>query len=143
MIVEEFFEKIFFPNLKKYTETSSIYGPLVTKAMPQESKRFPIVPIKLIDSISKYTTLSYDEEAFNFGIIINVYAVDNGNTSKRTICNEVTNTIVNYIKDEYKMTVKIELDVPNSDSNVQRNIITITGKIDTKYGLDKLVIYPK
>ena len=111
--------------------------------MPQESKRFPIVPIKLIDSISKYTTLSYDEEAFSFGIIINVYAVDNGNTSKRTICNEVTNTIVNYIKNEYKMTVKIELDVPNSDSNVQRNIITITGKIDTKYGLDKLVIYPK
>lgn len=147
MIVEIVFEQVIFPELKKYVEEKSIYRPLVTKAMPQESKVFPIVPVKLLPVTNQYNNLSYGEETYTFGIDINIYSqdktIDGKKISKRTICNEVTNIIVGYLKGNYRFTIKTELDVLNIDSNVHRNNIRITGKLDTKYGLDKLVIYPR
>ncbi len=147
MIVEELFETKIYPEQKKYVEEKSIYKPHITKAMPQNSKDFPIVPTKLLPFENQYNNLSYGEETYPFGIEINVYSQDstiNGKkVSKRTICNEVTGHIVDYYKINYRVTIKVELDAPNIDSNVHRNIIRITGKLDTKYGLDKLVIYPK
>ena len=50
--------------------------------------------------------------------------------------------MVNYFKTNYHVTIKTELDAINADSNVHRNIVRISGKLDTKYGLDNLVIYP-
>lgn len=142
MIVENIFEDKIFPELKKYVEEKSIYKPTVTKAMPQQSKVFPIVPVKLLPVTNKYNNLSYGEETYTFGIEINVYSMASGKASKRTICNEVTKHAVNYFKNNYHVTIKTELDAINADSNVHRNIIKITGKLDTKYGLDNLVIYP-
>lgn len=142
MIVENIFEDKIFPELKKYVEEKSIYKPTVTKAMPQQSKVFPIVPVKLLPVTNKYNNLSYGEETYTFGIEINVYSMASGKTSKRTICNEVTEQVVDYFKNNYHVTIKTELDAINADSNVHRNIIKITGKLDTKYGLDNLVIYP-
>lgn len=142
MIVENIFEDKIFPELKKYVEEKSIYKPTVTKAMPQQSKVFPIVPVKLLPVTNKYNNLSYGEESYTFGIEINVYSMASGKTSKRTICNEVTEQVVDYFKINYHVTIKTELDAINADSNVHRNIIKITGKLDTKYGLDNLVIYP-
>ncbi len=142
MIVENIFENKIFPELKKYVEEKSIYKPTVTKAMPQQSKVFPIVPVKLLPVTNKYNNLSYGEETYTFGIEINVYSMTSGKTSKRTICNEVTEQVVDYFKNNYHITIKTELDAINADSNVHRNIIKITGKLDTKYGLDNLVIYP-
>lgn len=142
MIVENIFENKIFPELKKYVEEKSIYKPTVTKAMPQQSKVFPIAPVKLLPVTNKYNNLSYGEETYTFGIEINVYSMASGKTSKRTICNEVTEQVVDYFKNNYHVTIKTELDAINADSNVHRNIIKITGKLDTKYGLDNLVIYP-
>lgn len=142
MIVENIFENKIFPELKKYVEEKSIYKPTVTKAMPQQSKVFPIVPVKLLPVTNKYNNLSYGEETYTFGIEINVYSMASGKTSKRTICNEVTEQVVDYFKNNYHVTIKTELDALNADSNVHRNVIKITGKLDTKYGLDNLVIYP-
>lgn len=142
MIVENIFEDKIFPELKKYVEEKSIYKPTVTKAMPQQSKVFPIVPVKLLPVTNKYNNLSYGEETYTFGIEINVYSMTSGKASKRTVCNEVTKHVVNYFKNNYHVTIKAELDAINADSNVHRNIIKITGKLDTKYGLDNLVIYP-
>lgn len=142
MIVENIFEDKIFPELKRYVEEKSIYKPTVTKAMPQQSKVFPIVPVKLLPVTNKYNNLSYGEETYTFGIEINVYSVANGNTSKRTICNEVTEQVVDYFKTNYHVTIKTELDALNADYSVHRNIVKITGKLDTKYGLDNLVIYP-
>lgn len=146
MIVENLFETVIFPQMKKYVEEKSIYNPLVTKAMPQQSKVFPIVPVKLLPVTNKYNNLSYGEETYTFGIDINVYSQDktinSKKISKRTICNEVTKQVVNYFKTNYHVTIKTELDALNADSNVHRNIVKISGKLDTKYGLDNLVIYP-
>lgn len=142
MIVENIFEDRIFPELKQYVEGKSIYNPTVTKAMPQQSKVFPIVPVKLLPVTNKYNNLSYGEETYTFGIKVEIYAIASGKTSKRTICNEVTEQVVNYFKTNYHVTIKTELDVINADSNVHRNIVNITGKLDTKYGLDNLVIYP-
>lgn len=142
MIVENIFEDKIFPELKKYVEEKSIYKPTVTKAMPQQSKVFPIVPVKLLPVTNKYNNLSYGEETYTFGIEINVYSMTSGKASKRTVCNEVTKHVVHYFKNNYHVTIKTELDAINADSNVHRNIIKITGKLDTKYGLDNLVIYP-
>ena len=142
MIVENIFEDKIFPELKKYVEEKSIYKPTVTKAMPQQSKVFPIVPVKLLPVTNKYNNLSYGEETYTFGIEINVYSMTSGKTSKRTVCNEVTEQVVDYFKNNYHVAIKTELDALNADSNVHRNIIKITGTLDTKYGLDNLVIYP-
>ena len=76
MIVENIFENKIFPELKKYVEGKSIYKPTVTKAMPQQSKVFPIVPVKLLPVTNKYNNLSYGEETYTFGIDINVYSQD-------------------------------------------------------------------
>lgn len=146
MIIEKLFETFIFPNMKKYVEEKSIYNPLITKAIPQESKVFPIVPTKLLPVTNQYNSLNYGEESYTFGIEINIYAqdktIDGKKVSKRTICNEVTEQIVAYYKTNYRVTIRVELDAINVDSNVHRNIVRITGKLDTKYGLDKLVIYP-
>lgn len=146
MIVENLFDTKFYPEQKQYVETRSIYKPHVTKANTQESKIFPIVPTKLLPVKNQYSDLGYVEEKYTFGIEINVYAqdmtIDSKKVSKRTICNEITGHIIDYYKMNYKVTVKTQLEAPNIDSNVHRNIIRITGVIDTKYGLDKLVIYP-
>ena len=145
-IVEDIFENIIYPKLKEYVEKQSIYKPLLTKKMPQESKVFPIVPVKLLPVENQYNNLSYGEETYSFGIEIGVYStdktIDGKKVSKRTICNEVTSVIVDYFKTNYHVTIKTELDALNTDSNVHRNTIRVTGKLDTKYGLDKLVIYP-
>lgn len=143
LIIEEWFEDIFYPNLKSYVETTSTYNPKVTKKRTQESKIFPIVPIRLLYSKNSYNNLSYGEETFNFSVEMDIYSIDIGNVSKRTICNEITQVINDYLKDNYHFTIKITIDTPNADSNIHRNNIRITGKLDTKYGNDKLVIYPK
>lgn len=146
MIVENLFEDTIFPNLKEYIETNSIYSPLLTKALPQESKKFPIVPVRLLPVTNKYNNLSYGEQTYTFAIDINVYAqdktIDGKRISGRTICNEVSNKIVDYFANNLHVTIRTELDVPNVASDIHRNNIKITGKLDTKYGLDKLVIYP-
>ena len=142
MIFKEVFDNKIYPEMKKYVEEKSKYNPLVTKAMPQQSKVFPIVPVKLLPVTNKYNNLSYGEETYTFGIEINVYSMASGKTSKRTVCNEVTKHAIDYFKNNYHVTIKTELDALNTDSNVHRNIVKITGKLDTKYGLDNLVIYP-
>lgn len=141
MIFKEIFDNKIFPEMKKEVEEKSIYNPTVTKAMPQ-SKVFPIVPTKLLPIERQYNNLSYGEETYTFGIEINVYAMAKGNVSKRTICDEVTKCIIKYFEDNYHVKIKVDYDAINTDSNVHRNIIKITGKLDTKYGLDNLVIYP-
>ena len=146
MILENIFETIIFPNLKEYVETNSIYSPKVTKKMPQESKVFPIVPVKLLPVTNKYNNLNYGEETYTFKIEINIYAeektINNVQISKRTICNEITNKVVEYFKNNYHVTIKTELDALNIDINIQRNIVRISGKLDTKYGENNYVIYP-
>lgn len=146
MIVENLFDTKFYPEQKQYVKSKSIYKPYVTKVMPQNSKDFPMVPTRLLSVKNQYNNLSYGEETYSFGIEINVYAqdmtIDGKKVSKRTICNEVTGHVVDYYKTNYRVTIKTTLDAPNVDSSVHRNIIRITGKLDTKYGLDKLVIYP-
>ena len=142
MIFKEVFDNKIYPEMKKYVEEKSKYNPLVTKAMPQQSKVFPIVPTKLFPIERQYNNLSYSEETNTFANEINVYAITNGNISKRTICDEVTEHIIKYFEDNYRVSIKVDYDANNVDSNVHRNIVRITGKLDTKYGLDNLVIYP-
>ena len=72
MIVENIFETIIYPELKAYVETNSIYNPKVTKKKPQESKLFPIVPVKLYPVTNKYNNLNYGEETYTFKIEINI-----------------------------------------------------------------------
>lgn len=146
MIVEDVFNNTIYPNMKQYVEEKSIYNPIVTKAKSQESKRFPIVPTTLLPITNQYNNLSYGEETYTFGINIDVFTIDQTiggkKVSKRTICDEVTKWIIDYFKTNFRVTIKNYPDAPNADSNVHRNNIKITGKLDTKYGLDKLVIYP-
>ena len=145
MVVEEVFEDIIYPNLKEYVETNNAYGARVTKAYPETSKVFPIIPVKLLPVTNKYNNFSYGEETYTFGIEIEVFAIDKAEglekVSKKTICDELVKLIVNYIKENYHLTIRVTYDVPNVDTNVYRNLIRLSGTLDTKYE-GRLFIYP-
>lgn len=153
MITEDIVQKVFnetiYPNLKEYIENNSMYELLVTKTKPEISGEipFPIITIKLLPNTSTYNNLSYSDETFLFGIEIDINSkektVSGRKISKRTICEELTSLIVKFFKTNLKMTVYIEPNAVSTDSTIHRAIIRVTGKLDTKYGLDKLVIYPK
>ena len=146
MVIDEIFKDVIFPELKSYVETNSIYSPKVTKKQVLDSKTFPIVPVKLLPIENAYNNLTYGEQTYTFGIDINVYAQDKivgtDKISKKTVCDEVTGQVVDYFK-KYHVTTRVEYDILNVDESVHRNNIRITGKLDTKYGEDNLVIYPR
>ena len=125
MIVENIFENKIYPELKKYVEEKSIYSPTVTKAMPQQSKVFPIVPVKILPVTNKYNNLSYGEETYTFGIEINVYSqdktIDSKKISKRTICNEVTEQVVEISEEAKSILNTQEALKPRMSSNIYNN----------------------
>lgn len=130
-----------FKELKIYLNNNSKYTPYVGKKEPNE-KKFPIVIFKNISRDSIYTTLKYTDEIYYMDLEINVYAIQYNGTSNMTIANEITNLIEQFFKDKYKVKVKINEDVANIDSNVYRNLISVSFKVETKYK-DKLIISPK
>ena len=161
MEVENIFDNTFYPNLKEYVEGNNTYSAKIVKVHPQDSKIFPIIPVRLLPVTNRYNNLNYGEETYSFGIEIDIYAVDKTvevinepenegeeptvsykKISKKMICDDLTELIVNYIKQNYHFTVRVSPDAPNVDTNVHRTIIRLTGVLDTKYGNDNLVIYP-
>lgn len=146
-IVQTVFNEKIYPEIKSYLETNSNYEPLVTKSKPSVSKRFPIIPIKLLPNVNTYNNLSYGEETYSFGIEIDINCQDkelnNEQVSKRTISEELTNLVIEYFKTNYRVTIRVEPNAISLDERVQRALIRVSGVIDTKYGMDKLVIYPK
>lgn len=146
-LVQEVFNNKIYPELKSYIDNNSIYKPLVVKSKPSVSKVFPIVPIKLLPSQNTYGNLSYTQENFSFGIEIDINAQDktfDGNkVSKRLICEEITNWIVKYFKENYRVTIYIDSNATITDDNVHRALVRISGVLDTRYGIDNLVIYPR
>ena len=146
MLVEDIFDIKFYPELKEYVEENNLYNAKVVKVNPQDSKVFPIIPVKLLPVTNRYNNLSYGEETYSFGIEIDIYTIDktieDKKVSKKTICDDLTKLIVGYIKDNYHFKIKVTHDAPNIDSSIHRNIVRLTGVLDTKYGNDNLVIYP-
>ena len=147
MIVEDIFKNTIFPDLKTYVETNSIYAPKVSKKQVQDSKVFPIVSVKLLPIRNRYNNLNYGEETYTFGINVDIYAQDKmvgaDKIAKKTVCDEVTKQVIDYFKNNYHVSIKLEYDLFNVDINVHRNNVRISGKLDTKYGLNNLVIYPR
>ena len=146
-IVQNVFNEKIYPELKEYIETNSLYNPLVTKSKPTISKRFPIIPVKLLTYNNKYNNLSYGEETYRFGIEIDINCqdkqIDDKQVSRRTICEELIELIMQYFKNNYRVRIRVNPNAINTDERVHRAIIRITGIIDTKYGLDRLIVYPR
>lgn len=146
-IVQNVFNEKIYPELKEYIETNSLYNPLVTKSKPTISKRFPIIPVKLLTYNNKYNNLSYGEETYRFGIEVDINCqdkqIDDKQVSRRTICEELIELTMKYFKNNYRVRIRVNPNAINTDERVHRAIIRITGIIDTKYGLDRLVVYPR
>lgn len=150
-LVQEVFNTKIYPELKQYVEEHSIYKEedknLIVKNKPSVSKQFPIVPVKLLSSQNTYGNLSYTQERFSFGIEIDINAQDKtieGNKiSKRIICEEITSWIIKYFKENYRVIININPNAPITDELTHRAVIRVSGVIDTRYGVDKLVVYPR
>lgn len=161
MVVENVFNNVIYTDIKEYVEQHNTYSAKVVKVDAQDSNVFPIIPIKLLSIINRYNNLNYGEETYSFGIEIDIYAVDTTveetippsqeggeptvtykKISKKMVCDDLTNLIVDYIKSNYHFTVKVIHNAPNIDQNVHRTIVRLTGVLDTKYGDSNLVIYP-
>ena len=146
-IVQNVFNEKIYSELKEYIETNSLYNPLVTKSKPTVSKRFPIIPVKLLTYNNKYNNLSYGEETYRFGIEIDINCqdkqIDDKQVSRRTICEELIELTMQYFINNYRVRIRVNPNAINTDERVHRAIIRITGIIDTKYGLDRLVVYPR
>ena len=161
MVVENVFDNVFYPALKEHIEAHNDYSAKVVKVDPQDSKVFPIIPVKLLSVTNRYNNLNYGEETYSFGIEIDIYAIDTTveetttpteqgeeptvtykKVSKKKVCDNICEMIVDYIKSNYHFTVRVNHDAPNMDTNVHRTIIRLSGILDTKYGDNNLVIYP-
>lgn len=146
-LVQEIFNNKLYPELKKYVEEKSIYNPKITKNKPSVSKIFPIIPIKLLPSQNTYGNLSYTQERFSFGIEVDINAqkqiIGDKEISKKTICEELTSWVIKYFKENYRVTIYVDSNAITTDDTIHRALIRISGVIDTRYGIDKLVIYPR
>lgn len=140
MNIDKVFEEKIFPELKEYLNENCEYKPKLVKTYTQESKIFPIVTMYITDSTVKVNNLTYGEETESFNIDINIYANDKGNVSKRTICNEISNLIIKWFKDNYHVSITQKRDIQNIDVSIHRNLILVSGVLDCKY--EDVVIYP-
>ena len=147
MLTQEIFENELYPDLKDYLEANSIYSPTLVKRYTGESKVFPLVTMLLYRTSRNYTNLTYGEKTYDFRIEIDVYAndlvVDGSKVSKRIIGNEITGHIVDFFENYYTVSIRVNYDTVNMDGNIYRNNIRVSGVLDTKYGIDKLVTYPQ
>lgn len=129
-----------YEALKEYLEAHSIYQPTVKKDIPEE-KIFPLVIVKLLPYTDDYTTLKYTDKTYDYGLEINIYAMQQGNIAKQSITNEISNHVETFFNTVYRMNVKVSKNVLNEDTSVARDIVQATCILDTKYK-DKLMIYP-
>lgn len=137
--IQQFYDFI-FKDLKEYISVKSKYKPYVKRKEP-EDKIFPLVIVKENSRNGQYTTLKYTDYNYTFSLEINVYALNNGQIAKETICKEVSDVIERYFIEKYRMNVKVNSNAPNIDSSVSRTLIYVDCTLDTKHK-DKLVIYP-
>lgn len=137
--VQELYDK-FYQELKTYLEDKITYELYVYKK-EVENKKFPKVIIKQLPRDSVYTTLKYTDERYNYGLEINVYAIQKGDVASATIADEITKHIETFFRDVYRMSVNVAIDVANIDTSVYRNLVQARCIIDTKFK-DKLIIYP-
>lgn len=138
--VQEIYNSL-YQELKEYLTNNCKYNPYICKKEPND-KKFPIVIFKELDRDSIYTTLKYTDEIYYIYFEINIYSIQNSEISNISIANEITNQIEKFFKENYKIKVKVSYDVPNIDTSVYRNLISISFKVETKYK-DKLIISPK
>lgn len=147
MITQEIFENELYPDLKEYLEQHSDYSPILVKRYTGESKQFPLVTMLLYRTSRNYTTLTYGEKTYDFRIEIDIYSTDkvvNGSkVSKRIIGNEITKHIVDFFENYYTVSILVKYDTVNMDGNIYRNNVRISGVLDTKYGEEHYVTYPR
>ena len=146
MRVNDLYKNKFFPELKEYVESNSIYSPLVTKVYTEQSKVFPIVVVQLVRERQVFNTLTWGEKTYPFRIDINVYSndkpINNTKVSKITITDEISDLIETYFNENYKVSISRHDDIANIDGSIRRNLIEIEGILDTKWGEEGLTIYP-
>jgi len=146
MRVKQLYNEKFFPELKSYVETNSIYSPLVTKVYTEQSKVFPIVTVQLVRERQIFNTLTYGEQTYPFRIDINVYSndktINNTKVSRKAINDEIVGLIEDYFNNNYKISISEQLDLANIDGNIRRDFIRVEGILDAKWGEEGLTIYP-
>jgi hypothetical protein len=146
MRVKQLYNEKFFPELKNYVETNSIYSPIVTKVYTEQSKVFPIVTVQLVRERQIFNNLTYGEQTYPFRIDINVYSndktINNTKVSKKTITDEISDVVIDYFDSNYKVSITRQDDIANIDGNIRRDLIRIDGILDTKWGEEGLTIYP-
>lgn len=136
MILNELFENTIYPDMKEYVLRKSLYNPNL-----DDCDTYPYIKAKILNISNKYNSLSYDEEIFEFTINVDIFSKDTETESKNVICDEITKHIIDYYKSNYRVTIKVTFDLEN-EQKAYKNNIQIMGKLDTKYGLNNLVIYP-
>ena len=146
MRVKQLYNEKFFPELKSYVETNSIYSPSVTKVYTEQSKVFPIVTVQLVRERQIFNNLTWGEKTYPFRIDINVYSndktINNTKVSKIVITDEISSLIENYFNENYKVSISRQDDMANIDGNIRRDFIRVEGILDTKWGEEGLTIYP-
>lgn len=120
MIVADLFEQTIFPQLKEFVESNS--NALVSK---KKIDSYPLVVVKLLPIQNQYSSLNYEEETYIFGIDIKIFSEED--------ITLITNKVIEYFKTNFRLTIRLELDVSES---IHQNNIKITGKMKDN------IVYP-
>lgn len=146
MVANDLYKEKIYPELKEYIETHSLYSPVVTKVYTEQSKVFPIVTVQLINEKQKFNNLTWGEQTYPFKLNINIYSndktINNTKVSKIAITDEISDIIEAYFNESCKISLERQDDIANIDGTIRRNLIIVSGIVDTKLGKDDLIIYP-
>lgn len=122
-----------FQYAKQYIKQKSTYSPEVSKNIPTESNRFPLVIIPKCKIVLDEETLKYGERKYEVIFEIEIYATDksvnNKKVSRTTIIQELEKLVYETFEEHYGLLGGEPKTTPNADTNVARETISFTGKI--------------
>jgi hypothetical protein len=109
-----------FTTAKEYIAANSPYNALVTKRIPEQSGRFPVVTIAQIQDRLEDETLKKTEQKVLLVFEVNVFAQDTEEKNGLEIIDELKSLVDVVFTDQLGMTREMDEPMDNLDRYVRR-----------------------
>lgn len=118
-------------DTKLTDELLNPYGAELFRVIPNvyPNNKFPIIVLSQLDYTFGNETLDKLEKNYILSIEANIFAVDNDDTHKRVIANDVCELVNTHI-DGYGLRLDSRDVIPNLQENVYRIVLRFSGRID-------------
>lgn len=127
---DEVFDEI-QASIEDELELSNPYNASVLSYVPSyEFDELPIIVLSQIDYRLVAETLNKQEKRHELVIEAQIFSIDEGTTSKRTIGNLLADVVEDVIQNKYGLNLEMSNVIPNLDENIYRIVLRFRGIID-------------